>query len=201
MANLQSYEPNWFSCSCSCRWRGRTSWTGLLLVAKVNESLEAYDTDFNMLRWVRSEVGDMELVCRRLRRHLIVRRLFRLDSIGRELPDNELICKYYPLSYVGPCGKDGTLLVIDKLGNVDIAGLGKCISAIGYIKQRFKFLEQLYDKMNEMERATGLQSGVIYVVDMDGKSFGIPLRLKITLLNCYALLIQAVRFVCFSATS
>ncbi|VDP02110.1 unnamed protein product [Soboliphyme baturini] len=126
---------------------------------------EKYGTHFNLLRWTKLEHGNVSETYLRLKQHLIIRRHFRLDHIVEEMPDNDLICKYYPLSYIGPCGKGNNhLLVMDELGRVDLRGLSQCV-----------FLEQLYEKMNVIEHATGSQAGVVYVVDLDGLKLDLAL--------------------------
>jgi hypothetical protein len=119
-----------------------------------------YDTDFNLLRWLKAYQFDSANVRKRLLRHLQMRRLLdmkRVDSM--DFSDWEIHQKYIPFGFLGPAGKDNRFVIIEAAGRGDPVGLLESVQPTRFMMSRFKLLNKALKEMNEAERQTQRQSG------------------------------------------
>lgn len=71
----------------------------------------------------------------------------------------------------GPTGIDDRYLVIECAGRIDLDGLLKSVTVSNFLLHRFKFQEKILHVLNETEKKAGRQSGMIYVLDLDGLAY------------------------------
>ncbi|VDM99555.1 unnamed protein product [Thelazia callipaeda] len=126
-----------------------------------------YDTDFNLLRWAQGYNYNLDESLHYLTMHLKFRRFYDLDHIGK-LEDNKLMKQYFPIGLVGETGKNNHLLVVENAGRIDLHGILKTFQLHAFLTQRLKFQETMLKEINAIERKTGSQCSVIYILDLEG---------------------------------
>ncbi len=127
----------------------------------VRSMLDAeYDTDFNLLRWLKAYQFDVPNVRKRLLRHLQMRRLLDMHRVDNmDFSDWEIHEKYIPIGYLGPAGKENRFVLIECAGRGDPAGLMECVQPTRFMLSRFQLLNKALKAMNEAEKQTERQSG------------------------------------------
>ncbi|KAL6734389.1 hypothetical protein Aduo_004933 [Ancylostoma duodenale] len=138
-----------------------------------------YGTDYNVLRWAQGYGFDLEEASAQLRRHLKFRKFYDLDNAD-QIPEHEILKKYFPIGLVGETGQDNTLLVIECAGRIDLVGILKSVQLSDFLIQRARLQEKMLDAMNELEAETGKQASVIYILDLDGLKFDASLLSIVT---------------------
>ncbi|KIH51438.1 hypothetical protein ANCDUO_18476 [Ancylostoma duodenale] len=64
-----------------------------------------YGTDYNVLRWAQGYGFDLEEASAQLRRHLKFRKFYDLDNAD-QIPEHEILKKYFPIGLVGECSHE-----------------------------------------------------------------------------------------------
>ncbi|CAJ0919893.1 unnamed protein product, partial [Mesorhabditis belari] len=131
---------------------------------------EYYDTNFNLLRWAQGYGYDLDEGLKNLRKHLKFRRYYDLDE-HHLIREHEILKKYFPIGLVGETGHGNTLLVIESAGKIDLMGILRAVQLSDFLIQRARFQEEMLEQMNGIERRTGKQASVIYILDLEGLKF------------------------------
>ncbi len=131
-----------------------------------------YDTDFNLLRWLQGYDFDVETVLPSLIHHLRVRKAWALvETVDPSLNGSvQLAIKYWPIWLGGPTGKaaNNYIFCIEPTGKVNPVDILKCVSALDSARRALHFVETLFSSVMKQEELTGIQSGVLVIMDMDG---------------------------------
>ena len=128
-----------------------------------------YDTDFNLLRWLKAYQYNMAEVRQRLRRHLKMRALLDLEHVQRlDFSKDEVYTKYLPMGFIEDAGIGNRHVVFELAGRADPDGLMKCLQPTQFMMHRFQFLLRAHAAMNKSEATSGRQSGLVYIYDMQG---------------------------------
>jgi hypothetical protein len=145
---------------------------------------EKYDTDYNLLRWVRGCNFDKALALTKLKTHLKLRRIMDLDNIQTKQDQcivDPISPVYAPMSILGTNAPDDNKLVLFEFpGRCDIHGMLKAVQTTPFMLARYRMMEQILDRLNELERNTGRMSGVVFVFDLEGLVFDPSLLSVIT---------------------
>ncbi len=115
---------------------------------------EKYDTDFNLMRWIKGYYGDFEECKNMFARHMKVRRFLDLDKI-MEYPDDYITSRFFPIGLLGETGIDNRFLVIEAVGRIDLGGLLKSIQISRFLKHRLKFQERVLECMSRKVSESG----------------------------------------------
>ncbi len=107
----------------------------------------------------------------KLRCHLQIRRLWELDT-SMERPDmwDPVILKYWPFGLLGPTQipDDRRILFIEAIGRTDFVGTAKSASHTGFFRTRMHATELIVNKIRGLERETGKQWSLLFIMDLDG---------------------------------
>ena len=96
----------------------------------------------------------------------------------------------------GMSGKDNTFVMIETAAKVDLEGILKATTASEFTQQRFLLLEKLWRRMNEVEKGgDAAQSGVQYIIDLDGLQLSTNLYSMVTgwFCHCRDFLLKALQ--------
>lgn len=148
-----------------------------------SELTEKYNTDYNLLRWVRGWNYDKTVALTKLKTHLKLRKIMDLDNIRRkeDLRVDSISPIYSPLSILGTNGPDDNKLVMFEFpGRCDIYGMLQAIQTTPFMLGRYRLMEEIFDRLNELERHSGRMSGVVFVFDLHGLEFDPSLLSVIT---------------------
>ena len=88
-----------------------------------------------------------------------------------------------PLTILGRAGKGeyaNALVVVESVGKVDISGLLKASRVFDFLTQRFRFMERMQEELAAVEAETGVMSGVVYVLDLEGLEMSTDLMSAVT---------------------
>ncbi|CAI4225773.1 unnamed protein product [Auanema sp. JU1783] len=129
-----------------------------------------FGTEFNLLRWAQGYGFDIDEASEELTRHLKFRRFYDLDN-AEKIKEHEILKKYFPIGLVGETGVDNNLLVIECAGRIDLMGILKSVHLSDFLIQRYRFQEKMLMAMNELEKRSGKQAAVIYILDLEGLKF------------------------------
>ncbi len=135
-----------------------------------------YDTDFNFLRWLQGYDFHVEDVLPRLIHHLRVRKAWALDHLVESERETGLsapvqfMMKYWPTWFGGPTGKAANNYVfwIEWWGKLDSTAFLKCVSALNALRKPSYGFEVFLSSIMKQEQATGRQSGLAMILDLDG---------------------------------
>ncbi|EPB79985.1 hypothetical protein ANCCEY_00934 [Ancylostoma ceylanicum] len=134
---------------------------------------EYYDTDFNLLRWLQGHAQlSIPDVARKLRHHLKARKsTWNLDKIHK----NERTHPIHNHWRYGITGLSGTLenviVNIEQCGKTDYTGMMECFSLSEVMKARIYDLEVMLAQCMELEKQTGKQAWILYVMDVTGLEY------------------------------
>ncbi|KHN86108.1 CRAL-TRIO domain-containing protein F28H7.8 [Toxocara canis] len=139
---------------------------------------QKYCTPFNILRWINA-YGNAEEGAKKLKRHLNIRKIKRLDSLEEQAEGiDEVISIYSPISILGRNKiSDNKVVLFEMAGRIDIHGMVNSIQTTPFMNNRFRIMERVLRQINEMEEQTKRISGGVFVVDLDG------LQLQTSLIN------------------
>ncbi|GMT06956.1 hypothetical protein PENTCL1PPCAC_29130, partial [Pristionchus entomophagus] len=133
-----------------------------------------YDTHFNLLRWLQGQPGlSIEKVAYRLRHHLLFRASsWDVDSVHQKQRGYHPVHKYWSGSRCGPSDVIPNCIVhVEHSGKIDFDGILDNYSITEVMKARIYDTEEMLADVMQMEKETGLQSFVIYVMDVDGLEY------------------------------
>ncbi|EJW84072.1 CRAL/TRIO domain-containing protein [Wuchereria bancrofti] len=141
-------------------------------IAKLREAVKDeltpyYDTDFNLLRWLQGHNYDFDILLPKLRNHLLLRKSkWDLDNMASK-PRNHPLHTYWKAGITGPAIKTPNAIVnIEQTGRNDYWGMIQTFSVNEIMMARTQDLELLLRKIMEMEKKTGQQASIIYVMDL-----------------------------------
>ncbi|KAF8383604.1 hypothetical protein PRIPAC_72746 [Pristionchus pacificus] len=130
-----------------------------------------YDTHFNILRWIQAHPGvAMDKIAERLRHHLLYRACsWEIDSIHEKERGYHPIHKFWPRSKCGMSGVIPNCLVhVEQSGHVDFDGILDQFSIAEVMRARIFDIEEMLTDVMHIEKETGEQASVLYVMDADG---------------------------------
>uniref|UniRef100_A0A0R3RYT3 CRAL-TRIO domain-containing protein n=1 Tax=Elaeophora elaphi TaxID=1147741 RepID=A0A0R3RYT3_9BILA len=135
---------------------------------KINGQLSAYyDTDFNLLRWLQGHNYNFDVVIKKLENHLLLRNSkWNLDSMASR-PRSHPLHAYWKAGITGPAVKTPNVIVnIEQTGRNDYWGMIQTFSVNEIMFARTQDLEMLLHQIMEMEKKTGQQAFIMYVMDL-----------------------------------
>ncbi|GMT32414.1 hypothetical protein PFISCL1PPCAC_23711 [Pristionchus fissidentatus] len=130
-----------------------------------------YDTHFNLLRWIQANPGvAMEKIAYRLRHHLLYRACsWEIDSVHKQQRGSHPIHRFWPRSACGMSGVIPNCLVhVEQSGKVDFDGILDTFSIAEVMRARIFDIEEMLSDVMRIEKETGEQASVLYVMDADG---------------------------------
>ncbi|KAI6191436.1 CRAL-TRIO domain-containing protein [Aphelenchoides bicaudatus] len=149
-------------------------------IAKLREMLaddlkgnEYYDTDYNILRWLQGWHDlKLEEIARKLRTHLKMRKsCWNLNEMAGK-PRKHPIHSHWRYGITGPSQVlENVIVNIEQCGETDYSGMMQSYSIQEVMKARCQDLEDLLAEVMKMEKATGKQASVLYVMDLTGLKY------------------------------
>ncbi|GMT04164.1 hypothetical protein PENTCL1PPCAC_26338, partial [Pristionchus entomophagus] len=147
-----------------------------LLVAELRSLVSShlspyYDTHFNLLRWIQAHPGvSVDKIADRLRHHLLYRACsWEIDGIHQKERGYHPIHRYWPRSKCGMSGVIPSCLVhVEQSGQIDFDGILDNFSIAEVMRARIFDIEEMFADVMQIEKETGDQSSVIYVMDAEG---------------------------------
>ncbi|CAO4379636.1 unnamed protein product [Caenorhabditis nigoni] len=134
-----------------------------------------YDTKWNMLRWLQSNDFNIPKTVHLLKKHLKWRKDRKLDEPESQslLQFSDARRKHAPVDIIGPQRKEGgdRLVVVDRAGRIDVAGLMKAVQPTEYLHEMFRTFEEIQRRLMKMEAETGVQCFMHYIFDLEGLHF------------------------------
>ncbi|TKR57427.1 hypothetical protein L596_030694 [Steinernema carpocapsae] len=147
------------------------------MVEKLREAVKDeltpyYDTDFNLLRWLKGHDYNFDIIVPKLKNHLTFRKShWTLDLIANK-PRNHPIHHHWKAGLTGLAGKTENVLVnIEQTGNNDYFGMLQSYSITEILKARVHDLESMLKAVMEHEKKTGVQTSVMYIMDLNGLKY------------------------------
>ncbi|XGW35530.1 hypothetical protein V3C99_019059 [Haemonchus contortus] len=134
---------------------------------------EYYDTDFNLLRWLQ---GHAQLaipdVARKLRHHLKARKsTWDLDNMHKQ-DRTHPIHNHWRYGITGESGVlENVIINIEQCGRTDYTGMMECFSISEVMRARVYDLEDMLAHCMELEKRTGKQAWILYVMDVTGLEY------------------------------
>ncbi|KAL3082953.1 hypothetical protein niasHS_010755 [Heterodera schachtii] len=139
-----------------------------------------YDTNFNLLRWLRGHNNNFGEIVPKLRNHLLLRRLFHLDTLA-DAPRDHPVHKYWEAGLTGEAALTPDCLVnIEQSGTNDYWGILHAFPINEVLRARIYDLEAMLRAVMAKEEETGRKHAVLYVMDLTGLKYD---RNLITLLR------------------
>lgn len=132
-----------------------------------NELTPYYDTDFNLLRWLQGYNNNLDSIIPRLKSHLRFRRsAWDLDHLA-DKPRNHPLHAHWKTGLTGEAIKTpNTIVNIEQSGRNDYWGMLLTYSITQIMKARLHDLETMLRQVNELERRTGQQCFIMYIMDL-----------------------------------
>ncbi|KAF1749938.1 hypothetical protein GCK72_016483 [Caenorhabditis remanei] len=134
-----------------------------------------YDTKWNMIRWLQSVDYNIPKTVHLLKKHLKWRKDRRLDEPESQslLQFSDARRKHAPIDIIGPQRVEGgdRLVVVDRAGRIDVAGLMKAVQPTEYLHEMFRTFEEIQRRLMKMEAETGVQCYMHYIFDLEGLHF------------------------------
>ncbi|VDL69215.1 unnamed protein product [Nippostrongylus brasiliensis] len=134
---------------------------------------EYYDTDFNLLRWLQGHTHlDVPHIARKLRHHLKARKsTWDLDNMHKKTRTHP-IHNHWRYGITGHSGVlENVIVNIEQCGRTDYSGMMECFSISEVMKARVYDLEEMLAQCMELEKATGKQAWILYVMDVTGLEY------------------------------
>uniref|UniRef100_A0A914W2A7 CRAL-TRIO domain-containing protein n=1 Tax=Plectus sambesii TaxID=2011161 RepID=A0A914W2A7_9BILA len=137
-----------------------------------DELTPSYDTDFNLLRWLQGHNYDTKVVVPKLRYHLRFRKsCWNLDEMSKR-PRDHPIQSHWPYGITSMSEKiENTIINIEQAGPNDYWGMLQTHSVTEVMKSRIQDLEVMLMEVMKLEKATGKQASIIYVLDLNSLNF------------------------------
>ncbi|CAI4222891.1 unnamed protein product [Auanema sp. JU1783] len=128
-----------------------------------------YDTDFNLLRWLKGHDYDLKIILPKLINHLKLRTSdWQLDKVA-DAPRNHKVHDHWKSGLTGPSVlTPNTIVNIEQSGNNDYWGLLKTYPINDILRARVYDLESMLRSVMEMEKQTGEQCSILYIMDLSG---------------------------------
>uniref|UniRef100_A0A158P7U5 CRAL-TRIO domain-containing protein n=1 Tax=Angiostrongylus cantonensis TaxID=6313 RepID=A0A158P7U5_ANGCA len=128
-----------------------------------------YDTDFNLLRWLKGHDYNLEVIKPKLINHLMMRKLdWDLDNLP-DKPRNHPVHKHWKRGITGEATKTPNCIVnIEQSGGNDYWGMMKTHPINEILRARLHDLESMLRAIMELEKKTGEQCAILYIMDLTG---------------------------------
>lgn len=127
-------------------------------------STEEY-TDFDYLRWLQGFDYNVDTVVPILRQHFLFLRLYNFGNFDKI---SEVMENYWPFGLIKLTGKEHYFPNIETYGKLDGEGILKSVSKVDIMLHRMYTCEKVLKVLRKHESETGHQSGLIYIVDLEG---------------------------------
>ncbi|KAK5980080.1 CRAL-TRIO domain and GOLD domain and CRAL/TRIO N-terminal domain-containing protein [Trichostrongylus colubriformis] len=134
---------------------------------------EYYDTDFNLLRWLQGHAQlEVKDIARKLRHHLKARKsTWDLDNMHK-LERTHPIHNHWRYGITGESDVlDNVIINIEQCGRTDYTGMMECFSVAEVMRARIYDLEVMLAQCMELEKRTGRQAWILYVMDVTGLEY------------------------------
>ncbi|XGW06943.1 hypothetical protein V3C99_016896 [Haemonchus contortus] len=127
-----------------------------------------YDTDYNLLRWLKGHDYNLEIITPKLINHLMLRKLWDLDTLA-DKPRNHAIHKHWKSGLTGEAVKTPNCVVnIEQTGGNDYWGMLNTYPINEILRARIHDLESMLRAVMELEKKNGEQCAIFYIMDMTG---------------------------------
>ncbi|GMR45043.1 hypothetical protein PMAYCL1PPCAC_15238, partial [Pristionchus mayeri] len=130
-----------------------------------------YDTHFNLLRWLQAyPTLSVDKVAHKLRHHLMFRTSeWKVDELHEKKRGYHPIHKYWPTLETGMSGVIPNCVVfVDQGGNIDHDAIHENFSHTEILKAKLYDVEAVLATIMRVEKETGKQATVLFVIDFDG---------------------------------
>lgn len=131
-----------------------------------------YDTDFNLLRWLKGHNYNFDDILPKLRNHLMFRKsTWKLDSLA-DKPRNHPMHSYWQHGLTGASGKiPHTFVNVEQTGANDYWGILYTFPLNEVMKGRVYDLELMLRRVMDDEKQSGKQASIMYIMDLTGMTF------------------------------
>ncbi|KHJ76688.1 CRAL/TRIO domain protein [Oesophagostomum dentatum] len=128
-----------------------------------------YDTDYNLLRWLKGHDYNLDVIKPKLINHLIMRKgIWDLDNLP-DKPRDHAVHQHWKCGITGEAKRTPNCIVnIEQTGGNDYWGMTNVHPINEIMKARLHDLESMLRAVMEMEKRTGEQCAVLYVMDLTG---------------------------------
>ncbi|CAI5451147.1 unnamed protein product [Caenorhabditis angaria] len=128
-----------------------------------------YDTDFNLLRWLKGHNYNLELIKPKLINHLLFRKSdWDLDNLA-DKPRDHPVHNHWKTGLTGESGIiPNTIVNIEQTGSNDYWGMLSSYPTNEILKARVHDLESMLRAVMELEKKTNEQCSVVYIMDLTG---------------------------------
>ncbi|CAB3397026.1 unnamed protein product [Caenorhabditis bovis] len=145
--------------------------------AAINELREAvkehltpyYDTDFNLLRWLKGHDYNLSVIKPKLINHLLFRKSdWDLDGLAAK-PRNHPVHNHWKSGLTGESGIiPNTIVNIEQTGANDYWGMLSSYPTNEILRARVHDLESMLKAVMDLEKKTNEQCSVVYIMDLTG---------------------------------
>uniref|UniRef100_A0A1I7XHM2 CRAL-TRIO domain-containing protein n=1 Tax=Heterorhabditis bacteriophora TaxID=37862 RepID=A0A1I7XHM2_HETBA len=128
-----------------------------------------YDTDFNLLRWLKGHDYNIEMIKTKLMNHLLFRKSdWDLDHFA-DKPRNHVVHRHWKSGLTGEAIKTpNTVVNIEQTGGNDYWGMLNSHPINEILRARVHDLESMLRAVMTLEKKTGEQCSVLYIMDLSG---------------------------------
>lgn len=134
---------------------------------KLADVMVANFTDFDCLRWLQGHDYKIDIITPKLRHHMRVLRSYDYESHQ----DHPLMVKYWPWGMLDVSGKDNNLVFLQATGKMDGVFIMKCLNNTTVMKHLIHGMEKILSLIRKQEENSGEQSGLLFIIDLDGLMF------------------------------
>ncbi|WKY12321.1 hypothetical protein Q1695_003699 [Nippostrongylus brasiliensis] len=125
-----------------------------------------YDTDYNLLRWLKGHDYNMDIIKPKLINHLLLRRKWNLDALP-DKPRDHVVHMHWKNGLTGEAIKTPNCVVnIEQTGINDYWGMSNVHPINHILIARMHDLESMLRAVMELEKKTGEQCAVLYIMDL-----------------------------------
>uniref|UniRef100_A0A0N5C228 CRAL-TRIO domain-containing protein n=1 Tax=Strongyloides papillosus TaxID=174720 RepID=A0A0N5C228_STREA len=126
-----------------------------------------YDTNFNLLRWIQGHPGKIEDVSEKLITHLKNRSsVFKFDDMIKDSRNHPIHNHWkYGITKMSSV-LENTIVNIEQCGETDYWGLTNTYSMTEVLRARLYDLEDMLSHVMRIEKETGKQAYVLYIIDL-----------------------------------
>uniref|UniRef100_A0AC34FPH0 CRAL-TRIO domain-containing protein n=1 Tax=Panagrolaimus sp. ES5 TaxID=591445 RepID=A0AC34FPH0_9BILA len=131
-----------------------------------------YDTNFNLLRWLKGHNYNLDEIIPKLKNHLVFRKShWKLDEVTLK-PRNHPIHQFWMSGLTGDAVKTPNAIInVEQTGTNDYWGMLQTFPMNEIMKARVYDLEVMLKSVMEKEAKTGQQTSILYIMDLDGLTF------------------------------
>uniref|UniRef100_A0A8R1HQ91 CRAL-TRIO domain-containing protein n=1 Tax=Caenorhabditis japonica TaxID=281687 RepID=A0A8R1HQ91_CAEJA len=128
-----------------------------------------YDTDFNLLRWLKGHDYKLDVIKPKLINHLLFRKSdWDLDTLA-EKPRDHPVHHHWKTGLTGESGIiPNTIVNIEQTGSNDYWGMLNSYPTNEILRARVHDLESMLKAVMDLETKTNEQCSVVYIMDLTG---------------------------------